>query len=95
MSSLTLLINAIGYCLAKIDTLIGKGARIITRLKDALAREMLTGSGMPVVIDCCPFLGILSINAMAAADGVLVPIAAEYLAMKGAAKVMTTTAHYL
>ncbi len=72
--------------LAKIDTLIGKGARIITRLKDALAREMLTGSGMPVVIDCCPFLGILSINAMAAADGVLVPIAAEYLAMKGAAQ---------
>lgn len=70
--------------LAKIDTLIGKGPRIITRLRDALYKEMLAGSGMPVVIDCCPFLGILSINAMAAADGVLVPIAAEYLAMKGA-----------
>lgn len=72
--------------LAKIDTLIGKGSRIITRLKEALYKEMLAGSGMPVVIDCCPFLGILSINAMAAADAVLVPIAAEYLAMKGAAQ---------
>ena len=78
--------------LAKIDTLIGKGPRIITRLKDALYKEMLAGTGVPVVIDCCPFLGILSINAMAAADGVLVPIAAEYLAMKGASQLENSLA---
>jgi len=52
--------------------------------------EQLAAAGIPILIDCCPFLGILSINAMAAADGILIPIAAEYLAMKGANQLANT-----
>jgi chromosome partitioning protein len=44
------------------------------------------GGGDPydyILIDCLPSLGLLAINALTAADEVLVPVQAEYLPMKG------------
>lgn len=35
-----------------------------------------------IIIDCSPSLGILTVNAMAVADGVIVPVACEFLAMR-------------
>jgi chromosome partitioning protein len=37
-----------------------------------------------VFIDCCPMLGVLSLAGVFAADKVLVPVSADYLAVKGA-----------
>jgi chromosome partitioning protein len=43
-----------------------------------------------VLIDCQPSLGLLTINALAAAHGVLVPLECEYFAMRGVALLMET-----
>ena len=37
-----------------------------------------------VLIDCCPMLNVLSLAGVFAANGVLVPISTDYLALKGA-----------
>jgi chromosome partitioning protein len=43
-----------------------------------------------VMIDCQPSLGLLTINALACADSVLVPLECEYFAMRGVALLMET-----
>ena len=40
-----------------------------------------------VVIDCCPLLGVLSLNAIFACDLVIIPVSADYLALQGAQQV--------
>jgi len=75
--------------LAKVDTQFGKGPNVLNRLKLALIRENLNGV-RPVIIDCCPLLGVLSLSAIFAADKVLVPVSADYLAVKGAIQVEKT-----
>jgi chromosome partitioning protein len=43
-----------------------------------------------IMIDCQPSLGLLTINALAASHGVLVPLECEYFAMRGVALLMET-----
>ena len=43
-----------------------------------------------VLVDCLPSLGLLTVNALSAADNVLIPLQADFLAMKGLALLLTT-----
>jgi chromosome partitioning protein len=58
------------------------------RLKAALAT--VNGSYDCIFIDCPPSLGLLTVNALTAADEVLVPLQCEYYALEGLTHLMAT-----
>lgn len=57
-----------------------------------LAQAMAGATGLYdfVVIDCPPSLNLLTVNAMAAADAVLVPLQCEFFALEGLSQLLTT-----
>src|SRR2546426_707971 len=67
--------------------LIGKPGREF-RLKEAV--EIVRDRFQYILVDCPPSLGLLTINALAAADGILIPVQCEYLALEGASELVET-----
>jgi chromosome partitioning protein len=64
--------------------------------RELMLREMLRPVRKDydyILIDCLPSLGLLTINALSAADSVLIPLQADFLAMKGLAMLLNTIIH--
>ena len=68
--------------LAKIDATYGSDPKAATLLKAGLQEELAL-TGAPILIDCCPMMGVLTLNALLAADRVLIPVSADYLSLQG------------
>jgi chromosome partitioning protein len=58
------------------------------RLKKALAP--VRDRFQFILIDCPPSLGLLTVNALAAADGLLIPVQCEYLSLEGVSQMVET-----
>ncbi|MDE7108380.1 MAG: ParA family protein, partial [Muribaculaceae bacterium] len=43
-----------------------------------------------ILIDCSPSLGVITVNALAAADSVIIPVQAEYFALEGISQLLNT-----
>lgn len=57
-----------------------------TKLRQIL--EPVAGEFDFIIIDCPPSLGLLTINALTAADGLIIPIQCEYYALEGLSKLL-------
>ena len=84
--SLDLVPSALALSGAEVE-LVGVEAREY-RLSSSLAA--LDGRYERVLIDCPPSLGLLTVNALTAADGVLIPIQTEYYALEGLSQLVNT-----
>jgi len=70
--------------LSKVDALFGKGYNVVNRLNTSLQSEIFGKKDTPIIIDCCPMVGVLSLNALFACTGLIIPISADHLSTKGA-----------
>ncbi len=59
-----------------------------TRLRDAMGT--VRGAYRYVLVDCPPSLGFLTLNALVAADTLLIPIQCEYYALEGLSRLLET-----
>jgi len=76
--------------LSGIELELGQTPRRSYRLRDALAPLRSARAYGYVLIDCPPALSLLTVNAMTAADAVLVPMQCEFFALEGLTQLMRT-----
>ena len=55
-----------------------------------VALKKVKGEYDYIIIDCPPAIGLITINALAASDSVLIPIQSEYYALEGLSQLMNT-----
>lgn len=76
--------------LSKVDALHGKSYNVINKLNTSLMAEKAGAENSPWLIDCSPLVGVLSLNAIFACSGVIVPISADHLSLNGAMNIKKT-----
>jgi chromosome partitioning protein len=76
--------------LSGVELELGNAPRRSYKLRDALHVIREAGDYTYVLIDCPPLLNLLTVNAMAAADAVLVPLQCEFFALEGLTQLMRT-----
>jgi chromosome partitioning protein len=82
------------YCLPASVNLAGAEIDLVSldrresRLKEAISNLISSDKFDYLIIDCPPSLGLLTINALIAADELLIPIQCEYYALEGVAQLL-------
>ncbi len=76
-------INLVG---AEIEMLnIDNREKVVRKLLDSVRKEYDY-----ILIDCSPSLGLITVNALTAADSVIIPVQCEYFALEGIGKLLNT-----
>ncbi|PID77469.1 MAG: chromosome partitioning protein ParA [Deltaproteobacteria bacterium] len=78
---------------ANIDLVAAEIELVNVEKREYLLKEVLSqikGRYHYVIVDCPPSLGLLTINALTAANSVLIPMQCEYFAMEGLAQLVNT-----
>ena len=77
-----------------IDNLVGAEIEMLNLPnREKILKEVLTPLKKEydyILIDCSPSLGLITINALTAADSVIIPVQAEYFALEGISKLLNT-----
>lgn len=69
----------------KADSVFGKGLNSINKLRIGLETE---GSSDEIVImDCCPYIGVLSLNALFSTNLIIIPVSTDYLSLRAAEQI--------
>jgi chromosome partitioning protein len=76
--------------LIKVETKFGNGPSIVFRLKEGLNELESVYKDADIVMDCPPSVGVLALNAIFAADLVIIPISSDFLSLNGARKIEHT-----
>lgn len=77
-----------GPDLASLEVELGAVQRRLYRLRETLRKAPVDED--LILIDCPPTLGFLTLNALVAADGLLVPLQAEFYALEGLSQLLLT-----
>jgi chromosome partitioning protein len=81
------------FVLAADANLAGAEVELVGRAqREFVLKEALKGATgyAQIIIDCPPSLGLLTINALTAANSVLIPVQAEYYALEGLGQLLNT-----
>jgi chromosome partitioning protein len=73
--------------LIKVDSNFGRGPAILNKLNNGLTTLESETDYDNIIMDCCPYIGVLALNAIFAADLLIVPISSDFLSLKSAIKV--------
>ena len=81
--------------LIKVDSIFGKGPAVLNKLRlglEAIDDAVPGNAAQPTLIDCCPYVGVLALNAIFACDLLLIPISTDYLSLQAADQMTRTLA---
>jgi len=75
--------------LIKVDSIFGKGPTILNKLRSGLD-SLPPLPERTILIDCCPYVGVLALNAIFACDRLLIPVSTDYLSLQAADQITRT-----
>ena len=76
--------------LIKVDSIFGKGPAILNKLRHGLEQLESERPSRHCIIDCCPYIGVLALNAIFACDRLIIPVSTDYLSLQAADHITRT-----